>query len=96
MLMEDALLAVHHLSMLLQANHAILMDACSILLEDAHNAIKHMLFFTTAVNSLIALLQAMEDVLNVILTIFSPPMESVYQRMSSVIKWMSMELASSA
>lgn len=96
MLMEDVLPAAHHSSMSLQANHASLMDACNILLEDAHNAINHMLSFTTAANYLIALFPVMENALNVILITSSPPMESASLRMSSVIRWMSTVPASSA
>jgi hypothetical protein len=54
MLMEDALLAAHHLSMYRQVNHASLMDACNTLLEDVHNAIRLMLFFTIVANYPIA------------------------------------------
>jgi hypothetical protein len=96
MLMEDVLPAAHPSSMFLQVSHALLMDAFNTLLEDALNAIKVMPFFTTAANYPIALPQAMENALNVTLTIFSPPTESVSPRMSSVIKWMSMVPASSA
>jgi hypothetical protein len=94
--MEDVLPAAHHSSMSLQVNHASLMDACNILLEDALNAINHMLFFTTAANYLIALFPVMENALNVILITSSPPMESASLRMSSVIRWMSTVPASSA
>ncbi len=96
MSMEDVLPVAHHSSMFLQANHASLMDACNILLEDAHNAINHMLFFTTAANYLIALFPVMENALNVILITSSLPMESASLRMSSVIRWMSTVPASSA
>lgn len=94
--MEDVLLADHHLSMFLQANHAILMDACNTLLGDVLNVIKPMLFSIIAASYPIALLQAMENALSVIPTIFSPPTEFVSQEMSSVIKWMSMVPASNA
>ena len=96
MLMEDVLPVAHHSSMFLQANHVSLMDACNILLEDALNAINHMLFFTTAANYLIALFPVTENAFNVILITSSPPMESASLRMSSVIRWMSTVPASSA
>lgn len=96
MLMEDVLHADHHSSMSHQPNHASLTDVYNTLLVAALNAINPMLFFTTAASYPIALLPAMENALNVILTISLPLTESVSLRINSVIRWMSMVPASSA
>ena len=71
------------------------MDVYLTLLVDARCVMKDILCFIILVSCPTVSYQAMENVLNVILTMYSSQTVLVSQKTSSVKKWMNSELASS-